>query len=499
MLNVIYFGRLIFMKSVKVNTFLNSIKTLIALVFPLITFPYVSRILLPEGIGKVNFAASIISYFSIIAGLGINQYGIRQAAKLRDNKIILSQFVKEVFVINIISTFVSYFLLALLLIFAPQVKDYRLLIVVTGFSILFTTFGMGWLCIAIEDYLFITIRTILFQIISIILMFVLVRTKDDYIIYAAITVFSSVGSDILNFVHLRKYINFKTGLPLQLKQHLKPILILFAMAMTTTIYTALDTTMLGLIKGDREAGIYTAATKLNKIVVGLVTAAGSVLMPRLSYYYEKGNEEEFQRLAYKGFDFLFLISMPCMVGLSVLSVPLIHLLAGIDFDAAVTPMRIMNPIIVIIGLGAYIGLQMFLPLNKEKWTLYSVICGAVINFSMNMFLIPRYGACGAAVATVCAEGTVSTVQLFLARKFLKLKPLLFSFLKYTGNALIMGIIVFISVYFFESEVLQLVIGIFIGVIIYFVLLLLQKNELLITTIKQIKDKIISIHVSKGIK
>lgn len=476
-------------KSLKVNAILNITKTLMGLVFPLITFPYASRILMPEGLGKVNFALSIISYFAIISSLGIENYGIREAAKLRDDKIQLSKFSKEIFMINMISTIVAYALLAVAIIFIPKFLEYRRLLIVSSATILFTTLGMNWLYSAVEDYLYITIRSIIFQVISLILLFLLVHSKDDYVKYAAISVVSNVGSNILNFVHSRKYISFKIDKPLKFKKHLKPIMVLFAMAVAVKIYTVLDTTMIGFLKNDYEVGIYTAATKINKIVLSLVVSIGTVLLPRLSYYSSMEDKTEFYKLAYKGFDILLLIALPSAVGLSLLSTSIVHLLSGNGYEAAILPMRIMNPIIVVIGLSNFIGIQMFMPLNKEKWTLYSVLVGAVVNFFINLFLIPIYGSVGASIATLCAEITVTLTQLILLRRFLKINKIAKSLIKYFLNSVVMGVFVYACVRFISVEWVELVIGVIVGVVVYILILVIEKNELIYEVLTSIKNKI----------
>lgn len=475
-------------KSLKLNAILNVIKTLMGLIFPLITFPYASRILLPEGLGKVNFANSIVSYFAMIASLGIETYGVREAAKVRDDKILLSQFTKEIFTINMISTVMSYILFAIAVFFIPKFVEYRTLLIVSGATILFSTLGINWLYSAVEDYVYITVRSIIFQFISLGLLFLFVKTKDDYIKYAAISVISSVGSNILNFLHSRKYITIKTGVPLILKKHLKPIFVLFAMAVTVKIYTALDTTMIGFIKGDYEVGIYTAATKINKIVLSLVVAIGAVMLPRLSYYSKLEDKTEFFSLSYNGFNILLLISIPCSIGLSLLSDSVINILSGTGYEAAIIPMRIMNPIIVIIGLSNFMGIQIFMPLNKEKWTLYSVIAGALINFSMNTILIPKYGAVGASVATVSGETAVTIVQFIMVRRFLKIKPILLAFVKYLINSVIMSIPVCLAVHFIENQILELAVGIIIGMLIYILLLLIEKDPFINNIVEKIKKK-----------
>lgn len=476
-------------KSLKKNVILNVIRTLIGVIFPLITFPYASRILLPTGLGKVNFAISIISYFTLISSLGIENYGIREAAKVRGNKQKLSQFSKEIFLINLISTIVAYILLLIAVLFISKLSEYRKLLYVTSATILFTTLGINWLYIALEEYFYITIRTIAFQCLSIILLFVFVKNEEDYVVYAAISVVSSVGSNLLNFVHSKKYISIKLTNKCNFRKHIKPIFVLFSMAIAVKIYTVLDTTMLGFIKGDWDVGIYTAATKINKIVLTLVLAITSVFVPRLSYYANQKDNLAFNRLTYEGFNILFLIAIPCTIGLSVLSKPIVHVFCGDEYFQAVLPMIIMNPIVLIIGISSYIGVNIFLSVGKEIYKLYSSITGAIVNLLLNLLLIPKYGCIGAAISTLIAELGVTVVQLLLVKNILDLRPVLNSFFLYLLNTIIMIVPVYICRILINDYVIQLFVGILLGVSVYFILLLFQKNTLLYGIIsRRVKDE-----------
>ena len=476
-------------KSLKKNAFLNVIKTLMGLLFPLITFPYASRILLPEGIGKINFAQSIVSYFSVIAMLGISVYGIREAAKFRDDKVKLSQFVKELFTINMIATVFAYCLFAVLLFAIPKFSEYRILLCICSGTILFTSLGMEWLYTAMEDFNYITIRSIVFQVLSLILIFIFVHKQNDYLIYAGILVLSNVGANILNFIHSRKYLKFDNLVKSELKKHVKPIFVFFAMAITTSIYTLLDTTMLGFICGDYQLGIYSAATKINKVVLSRVAAIGTVLLPRLSYYIGKNDNEDFKKLAYKGFDILLLFAVPCCVGLCVLSEPVILLFSGEKYVESVVSMRVMNPIIIAIGLSNFIGIQMFMPLGKEKWTLYSVLFGAVVNFSLNLIFIPKLNSLGAAISTVCAESIVTIVQFVFLRRFIQIRKILINLFKYGFNSLIMGTVVYFSIFCISDIKLKILIGLFSGIVAYSILLMVQRNKLFFEVVSSFSKKL----------
>ena len=474
--------------SLKKNVALNVTKTLFSLIFPLITFPYASRILLPEGVGKVYFARAIIEYFVLIATLGISVYGIREAAKVRDDKVQLSKIAKELFIINIVSTVFAYILLAIAILYVPKLSSYRAILCVISATILFTALGLDWLYTAVEDFEYITKRYILFNALSLVLLFLFVKEQKDYLWYASISVFANVGSNILNFIHSRKYIDFSIVHNLEFKKHLKPVCVLFAMAIAIKVYTVLDTTMLGFLCNDWQVGIYTAAVKIDKIILSLVVAACAVLLPRLSYYSEN-DVEKFNKLANKGLDVLLLVSIPCCIGLFILSSHVIILLSGEHYIESVPVMRIMNPIILIIGMSNFIGMQLFMPLRKERYTLYSVVCGAFFNFILNVILIPKYQAFGAAISTLCAEVVVTGVQLFLARNIINLKKTFRIFTVYFLNAIVMGLLVFIVVKNIESVLFSFIWGTILGSLVYFILLVLEKNEIIFSTARAFQGKI----------
>ncbi len=466
-------------RSLRINAVLNLIKTLMGVLFPLITFPYASRVLLPEGIGRVNFAVSVISYFGLFASLGINSYGVREAAKIRDSRENLSKFAKEIFTINMVSTAAAYSMLAVSILFVPKLQEYRTLLIVCSATILFTTLGMEWLYTAVEDFSYITIRSIIFQVVSLALLFLFVRTSEDIVRYAAISVVSSAGSNIFNFIHAKKYISLgKTRIkPGSLKKHIRPVMILFAMVVTSSIYTILDTGMLGFMTSDYQVGIYTAATKINRIVLNLVVSIGAVLLPRLSYYCGMNDRKKFLELAYKSLDLLMLLAVPAAIGLSVLAEPVILTLSGRQYLDAVPVMRIINPIIVVVGMSNFIGVQIFMPLGKEKWTLYSDIAGACINIALNALLIPPLGALGAAAASVCAELTVTGTQLYLVRNYLSLGTVFGKIVKYFAMSLIMGVAASAAARVFcFSTLASLIFGIFAGGSVYLAELLVTKNQ-----------------------
>ena len=227
-------------KSIKKNAFLNTLKTFLTLFFPLITFPYSSRILGPSILGQVNFAQGIVSYFSLIASLGLHSYAVREIAKNRDDKQKMNAIVRELWTINLVSTVISYVLLFLTVCFVTKLHEYKGLIIICSTLIMFNTFGLNWLYEAFEEYTYITIRSLIFQVISVILLFTMVRSSEDYLQYAAVNIISNVGANILNLFHARKFISLKKNdsEKLQIKRHLKPVFMLFCAAIGATFVSS---------------------------------------------------------------------------------------------------------------------------------------------------------------------------------------------------------------------------------------------------------------------
>lgn len=403
-------------KSVKFNFVMNSILTASSMLFPLITYPYVSRVLQPQGIGSVSFANSVVTYFSMFAQLGIPTYGIRACAKVRDNKEMLSRTVQEILLINMITCIIVYIAFACSLVLVPAFRQEKVLYIVMGLLILFNTIGVEWLYKSLEQYSYITVRSVIFKFIAVLAMFLLIHKKEDYVIYGGITIFAAVGSNIMNFINLRKFIYLRPMRYYNFRQHIKPISVFFAMSIATTVYTNMDNVMLGFMRGTTENGYYDAAVKIKNILVGFVASLGTVLMPRVSYYIEVGEKKEFYRITKKALKFVYLLATPLCLYFILFAAPSIYLISGDLFAPSIPPMRLIMPTLIFIGLTNIIGLQMLVPMGRENQVLYSEIAGAIINLIINSILIPRLGAAGAAIGTVAAEVTVFIVQVLALKK-----------------------------------------------------------------------------------
>lgn len=406
-------------KSLKKNFCMNAILTMSQFIFPLITFPYVSRILLAEGTGKVSFATSIISYFAMFAQLGIPTYGIRACAQVRNDKKKLSKTAQEIFIINIIMSILAYIVFFIALCNVPRLKDEKTLLIIVSATIFFNAIGMEWLYKALEQYTYITIRSVIFKFIALIAMFLLIHQQSDYIIYGAISIFASSASNIFNFFNVHKYISLRPVGEYNFKQHLKAVSVFFALSCAATIYVYLDTVMLGFMKTNVDVGYYNAAVKIKTILVSIVTSLGTVLLPRASYYVEHGLKEDFYRITKKAINFVFLVATPLMLYFMFFAKEGIFFLSGNTYGGAIVPMQIIMPTLFFIGLTNIMGMQILVPLGKENIVLYSEIVGAVVDLAINYILIPKYASAGAAIGTLVAEIAVWIVQYIYLRKQIK--------------------------------------------------------------------------------
>ena len=466
---------------------LNFVKTFLGLVFPLITFPYVTRVLGPEGVGRVNYSQSIIGYFAILSSFGIGTYAIREVAKVRDNRYLASKLSLELLSINLITTLIAYFVF-FLVIEIPVFEDYRSLLYLFSVSLVLTTLGMDWLYVANEDYIYITIRTVALQVVSLFLLFVLVKSKDDVFNYALLIVLTQSGANIFNFYHSRKYIDFSTIKKIQVVKHLRPICFFFITALTVTLNTLIDQSMLGFIKGDYDVGLYAASIKISHIVITVMCSVIGILFPRLSYMIGN-NDSAWIQLLDKTIDLLLLLSIPCTIGLTVLREPAISVLAGSQFNKATSILAIMNIMIVLLSLSHLFGNLVFMALGKEKWTFQVTAYGVVINIVLNYFLIPIWGAEGAAIATVSTGVFVLMFQFVLVKSFLNVWMIIRRVLVYGINAFIMGFVIFIGMSYVHNSFLQLSFLIPLGMIIYSVLLLVERNKLAVEVVQLFKEKV----------
>ena len=405
-------------KNLKFNVAINTVKNVVNLIFPIITYPYASRVLLPEGIGKVQYAVSFVAYFSMFAMLGIAMYGTRECARARDSRAELTKLVHELLRILSVTTAVAYAALFAAIFLIPGLAPKRDVILVCSTTVLFTSIGVEWLYQGLEEYGYITVRSLIMKAVSIVALFALVHGPQDYLIYAGITVSASVGSNILNFINLRRYISIRPMRGLNARSHLRPLMMLFAMSAATSVYTNLDPVMIGWLTGsDAFVGFYTTANKMVSVVLVLVTTMSTVLLPRISYYIKNNLSGQLHKLILKSINVILFLALPGVLTLVIFAKPIILLMSGGSFLPSVPTMRILAPVVIFIALSNLIGIQYLLPHGRERITVVSVFIGAGVNFTLKLLFLGRFGwgYSGAALATVISEASVVGFQFMATR------------------------------------------------------------------------------------
>lgn len=476
-------------KSIVYNYAMNIILTMSSFIFPLITFPYASRMLKPEGMGKVVFSTSVISYFILISQMGIPKYGIRECAKVKDDRLRLEKTVQELIVINIVMCLCAYILLAAAIIFVPRLKNCKIILEVMSISILFTTLGVEWFYQALEKYTYITVRSIIFKFVAMLAMFLLIHEEKDYVIYGGISIFASSASGILNFLNLNKYIHLFSKKKLDIKKHIKPILIFFSMTCATTIYLNMDVVMLGFMQTDTEVGVYNAAIKIKSVLVSVIIALGTVLLPRVTYYIEKGKVEKLYNIAKRAIQFVYFLTLPLIMVFTVCAKDCILILAGSDYGNAELPMKIMLPTVFFIGLTNVMGIEVLIPTGNEIKVLISEVIGAIVNLIFNFTFIPKYGAIGAAIGTLLAEMAVFAVQFILYKEvFTKI----FRKVHIMKNIISLLVAILVSKLIFKGQINGIVFMIKYGIVfggIYIISLYLLKDEFMKAIVEFLNRKL----------
>lgn len=476
--------------SVKVNFILNTTRMLLGMIFILLTTPYVTRILGAESLGKVEYVNSIITYFILFTALGIPNYGLREVARCRENKCELSKVVIELGIILFVTTIVGYIIL-LIFLYNTKLLELKNLVLLMSVNLIFTNIGFEWFYQGIENQLYITIRYIILRIMSLILLFLIVNNSNDYLKYGIILILMNSGSNILNFINLRKYISFKQikFKNLEFLKHIKPILVIFSASVAVSIYLQLDTIMIGNI--DKSAvAFYNVANKIVRIPLTIVIALGTILLPRISNFYQKNDIENYKKYLNYSLNYILMMALPIFFGVILLSKNIVLIMAGEKFLVSVQTMKILAIIIPIVGIAYFLGYQLLYPRGLERYYTYSVVIAAIVNFVFNYITIPKYLQNGAALGTVIAESIGVIMMLFFSRKLLK-EIEFFSIrrLKYFIASCVMGIFVYVVTLQNMNNIEIILVSIVIGVVSYFSLLLVLREEYTQEGIKLFKRKL----------
>ena len=485
-------------KSVKANYLFNLINSASQLLFPLITFPYASRIMMADGIGQVNFFQSIISYISLFTCLGIPMYAIREVAKVRDNPEKMTRITVEILLLHAFLTLLGYMAVAVICLTVTKVQTDIPLFLLLSATIFFTAIGCEWFYQGIEDFKILALSNMISRITYIPLIFIMVHDQSDIKIAAILTILSTAVPYVLC---LPKMLSFFKGVKMPSKfhpfDHFKPCMVYFIPTIAIQIYTVLDKTMIGLItKSDFENGYYEQAEKIVKLPLTVITSLNIVMRSRISYYYSMGRIGDIKLLMNKSCHFTMCMSIPICLGLCAVASNFIPIYLGEGYEKCITLLYVFSPIIIIISLSNFLGTHYYTPFDLQKTSNRFLIIGALINLVLNSFLIYFLKSIGAAIASVIAEGVITCLYIYFSRKIFE--PI--NFIKIGYKYIISGLFMFAAVFIFNTlwlysdfskfkAISYLVLEIGIGIIIYFGLLYILKDSFVFDSTKKVLNKL----------
>ena len=470
--------------SIEFNMVLNTMKTMLHVVVPLITFPYVARVLQVENLGKVHFAQSFISYFSLIASLGISTYVIREGGRYRHDIQLMKTLADQAFTLNIMSTAIAYVCLGLIILVTPKLQQYTVLLLIQSTTIIFTTIGVDWLNVIYEDYLYITVRSIVVQLISVLLIFTLIRDTQDYSLYLSIQAATFGLIALSNYFHLGKvFFRPRITFNVDYKRHIKPILILFSNNLAVTVYLNIDSVMLGLMTKEYYVGLYAVAVKVYVVCKQLISAVYTVAVTRLTAYYSSESSKDYSDLLNKILNNILFVMIPIMTGLFITSKELILLFGGNEYIEATNTLRIL---VITIPFAVCAGALVYcvnLPMKREKNSLVATSISAIENLLLNLAAIPLLKASGAALTTLIAEATVVFILLWNLRGDLGIfdyKTLLINIIKCCIACLPMiavALVVNMSIQYNTAIYLAIIIPV--SAVFYVIVSFIVKNNIII--------------------
>lgn len=405
---------------VKKNFLYSSVLTVSNYFFPLLTYPYVSRVLGVTNIGICNFVDSIVNYFVLFASLGIVSVGIREIASNRDDSEKLNNAFTNLFAFNAFATTIALVSMLLAMYLVPQLQSYRILLWIGIIKLLGNAFQFEWLYKGLEEFKYITNRTIFVKMLYVASVFVFVRTKADINIYFLLSTLMVAVNACINVVHSRCFVHLRLR-EVYLWKYSKPILILGLYAVLTSMYTTFNVSYLGFVQPKEEVGLYTTATKLHHIIIAIYTAFTGVMMPRMSSLLSQGKKDEFLQMTSKSINVLVTIAIPILVFTIIFASDIVTILAGSEYARAAIPTRIIMPLILVIGLNQIFIVQIMTPMHQEKYISRNSILGALTGVSLNLMLVPVLGCIGSALVWFLSELVIHTSSYICVRKILGVK------------------------------------------------------------------------------
>ena len=479
-------------KSITKNYIYNMVYQVLTLVLPLVTTPYLSRVLGAEGIGIYGYTYSIVTYFVLFGSLGVALYGQREIAYAGENKEKRKKIFIEVsifrFITIAIATLIYYFLFM-------KNNSYQIYYRILLFELLAAAFDISWFFQGMEEFKKTVIRNVLVRICSVALVFLLVKTREDLTKFVLIYSLADFIGNLSLWLYLPKYTKGVKVENIEVWKHVIPILLLFVPQIANQIYKILDTTMIGKLVVDKtETGYYEQSQKVIRLLLTIVTSLGVVMVPRMASTFASGDKEKVNEYMKMSFKFVFFLSFPLMFGIISVTKAFVPIFFGNGYEKVVVLINIMSPILVLMGIANVVGTQYLLPTKRQKEYTISVTIGVIVNFFLNYFLIKKYESIGAAIATVLSQLVVDLIQLQYIKDEIDIKGLLVLARKYLLSGIVMFLLCFIVGKFAErlntGYMIQIVSQVLVGVVVYFAMLIGLKDDYVYKFINVIKNKVL---------
>ena len=452
----------------KKNFIYNIIYQILVLILPLVTVPYVSRILGADGVGIYSYTYSIAYYFMIIAMLGLNNYGNRTIAKVRDDKEKLSKEFCSIYALQLIISIIM--IICYLLYVVIFNNQYKLIAFIQIMYVISSMFDINWFFFGIEKFKLTITRNTIIKILSLIFIFIFVKTPDDVWKYTAILAGSTLFSNIILFSFLHKYVRFVKVGRRDIFKHFKPNLVMFLPVIAVSIYKIMDKIMLGILSTVTEVGYYENAEKITQVPIAIITALGTVMLPRVSNMLSNNKEEEVKKIIGKTMPFILFLAFPMVFGICAVSKDFSLIFFGNEFEKCGLLIQLLSITIIFLSWGNVIRTQYLIPKEKDKEYVISAFLGAIVNFIMNCIFIPKHTSIGACIGTIAAEFIVMCYQSWVVRKELPLKEYMLNSLGFFIKAIIMFIIIMpLGKQIKNNDLLRIVVQVLIGVIVYVLL------------------------------
>ena len=492
-------------KSVVKNYMYNLIYQILILVLPLITTPYLSRVLGAEGVGIYGYTYAITTYFVLFGSLGISLYGQREIAYAQDNLTKRKRTFIELIIFRFITIAIAILVYFLLFVKGQTYSVYYSILLI---EIVAAAFDISWFFQGLEEFKKTVFRNVLVRSVSVALVFILVKNQGDLWKYMLIYSLADLFGNLLLWTYLPKYLKGRKIRHINIKRHIIPVALLFVPQVANKIYNLLDTTMIGALVADKtETGYYEQGQKVVRLLLTIVTSLGIVMVPRMASTFAEGDKKKIRKYLQTSFSFVFIISVPLMFGISSVAKDFVPVFFGDGYDKVAILIAIFSPMLILMGVENVIGTQYLLPTKRQKEFSISIVTGIITNIILNAILISFFASIGASIATVLSQIAVDGVQIYFVRKEIKFKPIIRNFVRYFVAGFIMfivcfmvrliintnmitGVILAATNSMFVKHVISIVVQVIIGGATYFGMLYVFRDKYLYMIVNKISMKIL---------